>query len=264
MNKNKAKIYVEALEVYKEIRKTIQVKHKLDIVYSNETTIDDVICTDILICIIKFIGEIPEQLADEFLTIAHKGLKDLFYDIANVIEKVQQPDSPDIDVQIYWKDEILAAKAFVYDKSTAFITILVDSKDIYIKYMEKIYLPPKIISSEDLDITVLRFDTDIFKSTHHFDSHISDNAKKEGKMEFSDDKIVSYNNYDGLEFKRLIGCLIEGKPLVPEIETEKCTFKDFLGSIYIRDALKVTKVNVDGRYKVGDIITPDGKVKRKE
>lgn len=266
MSKNKAKIHLEAFTIYQEVKRMIQTKYKLDIIKVDDVIDnDDIFTADILSVVLGHLAEVPDEALDEFITEIQKGLSNLFYNIAHIVERTQEPDCPDIDVQAHVDDQIVVIKAFAYDKSHIFITILTESKDIYVKYYDKIYAPTKVQKCDDLEITLLSFDTEIFKSVHHFDDHaVEGTTEKQGKMEMFEDKIVMYNGLNGVEFQRLIGCLIAGKPLLPEIESEKCVFKDFLGTTYVRDAVKVTKVNIEGKYKLGDIVLPDGTIRRKE
>lgn len=65
------------------------------------------------------------------------------------------------------------------------------------------------------------------------------------------------------ELKRILNCIVQGKPIVPEYDLEPCRYKDFLGLKFVENAQKITKINDEhSKFKIGDIILPGGKIIR--
>ena len=233
---NKDEKLIETIELYSIIKKSLYVLYKEDMIESTDTAV------------LNDISLIVEYLKGEPL----EEINDLFEDL----QKLNKPPELQVEAEIHDNENIRKITGYIVSNNIVFLPGN-NVKEVYIKYQNIIHIPTKILFNEENVITLLQFKENSFKNVFSFST--TDTKEAEG-VEVTEDKITKYGKISGNELKRMFECIILDKPIIPEIEYVPCNFKDFVGHMFIKDAVKVSKVNHGEKYKVGNIILPDGKI----
>lgn len=231
--------FIEAIEMYLTIKKSLHVMYKEDMMS----------CPDPIV--LDHISLLVQNMKGEPL----EDIDDLFSNLVKLIESLDKAPELQIDVEIY-DDDITKTIGYIVADNVVFVPVK-SAKEVYVKYQNLIYSPVKIISNDEYTITLLQFKDHIFKNTFSFDT--TNMTEGEG-VEIVEDKITKYGKIPGKDLKRIFECIISEKPIVPEVEVVACNFKDFVGRVFIKGAVKISKINHGDAYKVGDILSPDGRV----
>lgn len=165
-----------------------------------------------------------------------------------------------IDIEVYEDDNITRYKAFPISPSCLFVNEEVKSNEVYING-DIIHKVKDIKYIKEIGITVFMISEEVFKNI--FKPRKMDiDGKVEGVI-INGNYIVAIGNLRGDQLVESINAIVNGNEMIPEKDVILATFKDFLGSKYVPDCLKVTKVNRGEKYKVGDIIKLNGEIVKK-